>query len=187
MKAFMTLAKHMYVALGHRLPWRRLGPCGVWRGEAGRVQIRDKGPDDQSHPGGLKSCLSVTWGHNGLRNAILLEDRDWFPRAPLKTLNFGEKCSRSTTQRENIDQRHKGWLPRAWEAGWPGDLSSGSQLGCGGTDRWLGCDLINDLGPVTQVSHSLSAEDRAKWRLSSEVTRPPAECGRHHALFHFAY
>lgn len=82
MKAFMTLAKHMYVALSPRLPWRRLGPCGVWRGEAGRVQIRDKGPDDQSHPGGLKSCLSVTWRHNGLRNAILLRTKTGFQERP---------------------------------------------------------------------------------------------------------
>lgn len=82
MKAFMTLAKHMYVALSHRLPWRRLGPCGVWRGEAGRVQLRDKGPDDQSHPGGLKSCLSVTWRHNGLRNAILLKTETGFQERP---------------------------------------------------------------------------------------------------------
>ena len=61
MKAFMTLAKHMYVALSHRLPWRRLGPCGVWRGEAGRVQLRDKGPGCVTHqPGGLTTLSLVS-------------------------------------------------------------------------------------------------------------------------------
>lgn len=37
MKAFMTLAKHMYVGLIYRLPIQSLGSQGLQRGEAGWV------------------------------------------------------------------------------------------------------------------------------------------------------
>ena len=115
----------------------------------------------------------------------------WRPRlvskSALKNSELGRKMLSVHHSERKQTRDTKGGCQGLGKLGDPVTWAQVHSWDVAGTDRWLGCDLINDLGPVTQVSHSLSAEDRVKWGLNSEVTKPPAECGKDHALFHFAY
>lgn len=157
MKAFMTLAEHMldWAPEGWFLPGYRSGIKGP--------MIKVTQEDYRA---------AYLWRRDTMKRGMPFYCRPILvSKSILKILNLRDNIL-NPTLRGKTHQKNNGWLWRAWKAGWPGDLLTGSQLKSGRTNHGLWLDKWPWTSSIVfHFLHLLGREvDCGFWSF-----RPPAE------------